>query len=434
MLVNYYLRQKIRMSKNKFNFIDLFAGIGGFHIAMHEQGGQCVFASELDKFARQTYEANFKDISPEIFKNGNFNVDITDPELDYNSIPEFDVLCGGFPCQAFSIAGLRKGFEDEKGRGNLFFNILEILDKKKPKAFILENVKNLKTHDKGRTFQTICSHLTSLGYGIKCEVLNSKDYGLHQNRERIYIVGIKNSWKGDKISLPTDFKILSFNEINEQLFSQNHSKILKFNFSDIKKEKIVSFSKITSEKKDLININIKGQEVKYLNPTKEISKYFQKFNSRDDWEDFIYNGKDGHFKKAVKYINAKIKGEPNIEKWDEWTDEKWIDDGYKNIYQWRRKYVRRNTSGVAPTLTANMGTGGHNVPLIVCGELSNGEKLIRKLTPEECFAIQGFDKKYINKMSKVNIANGQKYKQAGNSIPVKVVKEITKKLILILHE
>ena len=85
------------MSKNKFNFIDLFAGIGGFHIAMHEQGGQCVFASELDKFARQTYEANFKDISPDIFKNGNFNVDITDPELDYNTIPEFDVLCGGFP-------------------------------------------------------------------------------------------------------------------------------------------------------------------------------------------------------------------------------------------------------------------------------------------------------------------------------------------------
>ncbi len=422
------------MSKNKFKFIDLFAGIGGFHIAMHEQGGQCVFASEIDKFARKTYEANFKDISPEIFVNGNFNEDITDPELDYNTIPEFDVLCGGFPCQAFSIAGYRKGFDDEKGRGNLFYNILEILESKKPKAFILENVKNLKTHDKGRTFQTICSHLTSLGYGIKCEVLNSKDYGLHQNRERIYIVGIKNTWKGDKIPLPSDTEILTFNQIKEQLLKQNYSTILKFKFSDIEKKEVNPFSKVLKKNKEWINITINNQEIRYLNPPKKIRKYFEEFNSRNDWGDFIYNGKEGHFKKAVNYINAKLKGKQNIENWDEWVDETWNDDGYNNIYQWRRKYVRRNTSGVAPTLTANMGTGGHNVPLIVCGELSNGEKLIRKLTPEECFAIQGFDKKYINKMSKVKIANGQKYKQAGNSVPVNVVKQITNKLISILND
>lgn len=422
------------MSKNKFNFIDLFAGIGGFHIAMHEQGGQCVFASELDKFARQTYEANFKDISPDIFKNGNFNVDITDPELDYNTIPEFDVLCGGFPCQAFSIAGYRKGFDDDKGRGNLFFNILDILDKKKPKAFILENVKNLKTHDKGKTFQTICSHLTALGYGIKCEVLNSKDYGLHQNRERIYIVGIKKSWNGVKIPLPTELKTLSFNQIEKLLNKKNHSQILNFKFSDIKKNKVNSFSQIPYKDKNWRTIKIGKQSIKYLDPPKRLQKYFQVFDSRDDWEDFIYNGKDGHFKKAVNYINAKLRGEPNLENWDEWTNDTWNDEGYNNIYQWRRKYIRRNTSGIAPTLTANMGTGGHNVPLIVCGELSNGEKLIRKLTPEECFAIQGFDKRYIKKMSNVKIANGQKYKQAGNSVPVNVVKKITNKLISILHD
>jgi DNA (cytosine-5)-methyltransferase 1 len=418
----------------KFKFIDLFAGIGGFHIAMHEQGGQCVFASEIDKYARQTYEANFRDISPEIFKNGNFNMDITDPTLDYNSIPKFDVLCGGFPCQAFSIAGHRKGFEDEKGRGNLFFNILEILDTKKPKAFILENVKNLKTHDKSRTFQTICSHLTSLKYGIKCEVLNSKDYGLHQNRERIYIVGIKDSWNGIKIPLPTDTKVLKFDQILELLDKKNHSKILSFKFSEIEKNEVDSFSEMSNKSKEWIKTEIKGKPIKYLNPPKNLQKYFQKFDSRSDWEDFIYNGKDGHFIKAVVYINSKLKGLPNTEDWDQWGNDTWIDEGYNNIYQWRRKYVRRNTSGVAPTLTANMGTGGHNVPLIVCGELANGDKLIRKLTPEECFAIQGFDKRLIKKMTKVKIANGQKYKQAGNSVPVNVVKQISDKLISILYD
>ena len=111
--------------KKNFNFIDLFAGVGGFHIAMHENGGNCVFASEIDKYARQTYEYNFTSISPDLFKNGQFNQDITDTNLDYKSIPDFDVLCAGFPCQAFSIAGYRKGFDDDKGRGNLFFNIYE---------------------------------------------------------------------------------------------------------------------------------------------------------------------------------------------------------------------------------------------------------------------------------------------------------------------
>ncbi|SHM75885.1 DNA (cytosine-5-)-methyltransferase [Polaribacter sp. KT 15] len=422
------------MRKTNFKFIDLFAGIGGFHIAMHENGGKCVFASEIDKYARITYKENFKNISPEIFENGNFNEDITDSDLDYKSIPDFDVLCGGFPCQAFSIAGYRKGFEDEKGRGNLFFNILSILDKKKPKAFILENVKNLKTHDKGRTFQTICSHLTSLGYGIKAEVLNSKDYGLHQNRERIYIVGIANCWNGEKIPLPTDFNILKFEEIKTILNKQNHSKIISFDFSKIKKIEINTFSEISNNNKNWHPITINDKQGKYYNPSKRINKYFQNFEDRNDWENFIYNGKNGHFIKAVNFINGKIKGEPNTNNWEQWGDERWYDKSYQNIYQWRRKYVRRNTSGVSPTLTANMGTGGHNVPLIICGELDNGEKIIRKLTPEECFAIQGFSKKIVTKLSKVKIADGQKYKQAGNSVPVNVVKKISTQLIKILNE
>ncbi|MBT3802805.1 MAG: DNA (cytosine-5-)-methyltransferase [Bacteroidetes bacterium] len=179
-----------------FNFIDLFAGIGGFHLAMHENGGQCVFASEIDKYARQTYKLNFEDISPEIFENGNFNSDITDPELDYNKIPDFDVLCAGFPCQPFSLAGVSKknslgrkhGFEDET-QGTLFFEIKEILRIKRPKAFFLENVKNLVSHDTGNTFKIIRDTLEEqLGYIVNWEIVNGGNW-VPQHRERIFIIG-----------------------------------------------------------------------------------------------------------------------------------------------------------------------------------------------------------------------------------------------------
>lgn len=198
------------MINNKFTFIDLFAGIGGFHIAMHENGGKCVFASEIDKFARQTYEHNFKNLSPEIFKNGLFNKDITDKELDYEEIPNFDVLCAGFPCQPFSQAGLKKGFDDT--RGTLFFNIKEIVrakiegNKKNkniviPKVLLLENVKGFKNHDKGKTFKVIKKTLNNLGYEVSSEVLNSKHFGVPQNRERIFII----AWFKEQIDV-SEFK------------------------------------------------------------------------------------------------------------------------------------------------------------------------------------------------------------------------------------
>ncbi len=159
-----------------FKFIDLFAGIGGLRIPFEELGGECVFSSELDKYASQTYEANFGE-KP-------FG-DIT--KIDEKDIPEFDVLLGGFPCQAFSIAGKRKGFEDT--RGTLFFEIARILKYHKPKAFLLENVKGLLSHNKRETFKVIQETLQELGYSVYCQVLNARDFGLPQNRERIYIVG-----------------------------------------------------------------------------------------------------------------------------------------------------------------------------------------------------------------------------------------------------
>ncbi len=193
------------IQKDSFRFIDLFAGVGGFHLAMHSVGGNCVFASEIDKFARVTYEANFRNISPDLFDKGLFNADITDPELDYSTIPDFDVLCAGFPCQPFSHAGHKKGFSDT--RGTLFFNIEEIvrtkirLNKedqsvKIPKVLFLENVKGLRGHDKGRTYATIRQKLEELGYTVREEVLNSKYFGVPQNRERIFII----AWHTDTVS------------------------------------------------------------------------------------------------------------------------------------------------------------------------------------------------------------------------------------------
>lgn len=184
-----------------FSFIDLFAGIGGFHIAMHENGGKCVFASEWDKYARITYEANFRKYSPEMFDKGLFAGDIN--EVDLEDIPQFDVLCAGFPCQPFSNAGLRKGFEDT--RGTLFFRIAEIINHHKesgntPRVILLENVKGLKTHNKGKTLTTILRVLDELGYNVRTEVLNAKNFGVPQNRERIFIV----AWTKD--SNVSDFK------------------------------------------------------------------------------------------------------------------------------------------------------------------------------------------------------------------------------------
>lgn len=167
------------MAKYNFTFIDLFAGIGGIRIPFQRLGGRCVFSSEWDEHAQITYEANFKE-KPE--------GDIT--KIDSEDIPDHNILLAGFPCQAFSIMGDQLGFADT--RGTLFFQIERILRDKEPEAFLLENVKQLVTHDRGRTFKVIQEHLINLGYNIHFSVLNALDFGLPQKRERVYIVGFKD--------------------------------------------------------------------------------------------------------------------------------------------------------------------------------------------------------------------------------------------------
>lgn len=187
-------------TKNKKNgtikFIDLFAGIGGFHLAFHRTGAECVFVSEWDEHARKTYEHNFKKIQPELFETGLFakgkNLfagDIT--KVNEKEIPDFDIVCGGFPCQPFSQAGFKKGFADT--RGTLFHDIVRIIKEKKPKAFFLENVRHLLNHDNGKTFETIKKAITEdLGYSFHYKIVKASDYGLPQHRPRLFMVGFKN--------------------------------------------------------------------------------------------------------------------------------------------------------------------------------------------------------------------------------------------------
>jgi len=306
-----------------FRTIDLFAGIGGVRLGFEKAGFNTVFANDFEKQCKITYDLNF-DTSKLVVE------DIQ--KIGIDDLPDFDFLLGGFPCQPFSIAGHRQGFEDEQGRGNLFFDITRIIEAKKPKGFLLENVKNLKGHDKGNTFKVIKKTLKDLGYHIKSEVLNTMDYSnVPQNRERIYIVGFKNKKHFEKFEFPKPIKL---------------------------KTKII----------DLLE-----EEVN---------------------EKYYYNGKP---------LFDKIKND--IKK-----------EGV--VYQWRRKYVRENKSGVCPTLTANMGTGGHNVPII------KDKKGIRKLTPRECARLQGFPDDY----QLPNIADSSLYKQFGNSVSVPVVEMVANKI------
>ena len=324
--------------KPSFTFIDLFAGIGGFRLAMQANGGECVFSSEWDDAAKQTYYENYGEVP--------FG-DITKDETKALIPEHFDVLCAGFPCQAFSIAGYQKGFNDV--RGTLFFDVADILEKHRPKAFYLENVKNLKSHDGGRTFSKIMDVLKNrLDYVVDSKVMNPCEYAnVPQNRERIFIVGF-------------DPKQV---QVSKEKFV--------FNFpTPVKLSKSIH---------DIIDDSIETENLFY----KEGHLYY------DRMKDVIVN--------------------PDT------------------VYQWRRVYIRENKNGVCPTLTANMGEGGHNVPIV------RTSKGIRKFTPEECLGFQGFPvKKGFHYPT--TTAQSKKYKQAGNSVTEPLIEKVAKKVIEFVKE
>ena len=357
-------------NKKKFTFIDLFAGIGGFHIAMHENGGRCVFASEIDKFARQTYEHNFKKISPEIFTNGNFNIDITDEKLDYKEIPNFDVLCAGFPCQPFSHAGLKKGFDDT--RGTLFFNIKEIIrakiveSKKKPqvtipKVLLLENVKGFRNHDKGNTFKRIKEVLNDLGYEVSAEVLNSKHFGVPQNRERIFIVAwYKKLVKADKFIFPW-----GLDDQNNVIYNKEErdEKAKKVRVGDV-----------------LLQQNKLEELEERANKTYTISERL--------WA--------GHKRRRIEHAR------------------KGNGFGYSSFNE---------DSPYTSTISARYYKDGSEI-LIEQDNTPNRPNRPRKLHPLEAARLQGYDSWF-----EIPVSDNQAYKQFGNSVTVPVVRTLASEII-----
>lgn len=183
-----------KQTLRNYTFIDLFAGLGGFRLALESLGAKCVYSSEWDKFAQEVYCENFGEIP---------DGDIT--KVDENQIPKHDILCAGFPCQAFSISGKQRGFEDS--RGTLFFDVARIVKVKKPKVVFMENVKNFATHDKGKTLSVVKSTMTELGYTFNYKVLNATDYGIPQKRERIYMVCFRNDLNINEFSFPKTFSL-----------------------------------------------------------------------------------------------------------------------------------------------------------------------------------------------------------------------------------
>tara|TARA_B100001094_G_scaffold272595_1_gene278516 strand:+ start:875 stop:1903 length:1029 start_codon:yes stop_codon:yes gene_type:complete len=314
-----------KMNNINFSMIDLFSGTGAFSKAFEKMNIQCCFANDFCKNSQKIFDMNH-------------NIKLTYGDLNdikNKDIPSHNILCGGFPCQPFSIAGKQQGFEDE--RSNVFWKIINIIKYHKPEIIILENVKNLKSHDKGNTFKVIYEKLSELGYYIKSDILNtSKITEVPQNRERIYIVCFKDKDKYDK-----------------------------FNFNFEEKE----------------NKQIK----KFLITEKIPDKYY--YTDRFKVYDSIKEG-------VTKSIDENV------------------------LYQYRRYYVRENKNNVCPTLTANMGGGGHNVPLLM------DDKGIRRLTPRECFNLQGFSEDY----KLPDICDSALYKLAGNAVSVPVVELIAEKI------
>lgn len=307
--------------------VDLFCGTGGFSIGFNNKNIEIVLANDFIKSSKIIYNLNFplhNYILDDIFN------------LDEKQIPKFDIITGGISCQPFSIAGKLLGFNDK--RSNVFWKMLDIIKEHKPKIIIIENVKNLLTHDDGNSLKIIIDNLSKINYYVKYKILDTcKITGIPQHRERIYIIGF----------------------INKEAYNN-----FTFDFPEIKCKDISTF------------LDKKVDEKYY---------YTNKYKIYDIVKEGVINE--------------------------------------NTIYQLRRKYIRENKSGLCPTLTKTMGTGGHNVPLIKQGNI------IRKLTPRECFRLQGFPDTY--KLPN-NLSDTELYKLAGNAISPPVVKLIVEKLINII--
>lgn len=404
-------------------FIDLFAGIGGFRLGMESAGHECVAFCEIDKFARASYKA----------------IHDTKGETEYHDITSVtdeewrkfrgtvDVICGGFPCQAFSVAGKRQGFLDET-RGTLFFEIARAAKQIKPRILFLENVKGLLSHDKGRTFGIILNALDELGYDCEWQVLNSKNFGVPQNRERVFIVGHLRGTSGREVfPIRGESGYAIENSIKPINDSKKTRKLLK-------RDDLNRFYDVSGISPCLNTMQGGDREPKIL--VKEATKKgYSVANVGDSVNISHPNSKTRRGRVGKQIANTLLTGEEQAV-----------------IVQKPRGFNKGGEHDVAPTLSANswqennlLKVGGiytndsHRFNRGVIDGLSRTLKAnkadagvtdgvrIRKLTPRECWRLQGFPDYAFDKAQEVN-SNSQLYKQAGNSVTVNVIAEIAKKL------
>lgn len=344
---------------NNLNVVSLFSGIGGFEVGLNNAifSSKIVFASEIDHFAKKSYIANF----------GSKNLFGDIKEIYEKNIPKHDLLLAGFPCQSFSIAGKQKGFDDI--RGTLFFDIVRILKEKKPKYILLENVKNIISHNSSHTITTILKTLNEIGYVVDFTIINSSEAGLAQNRDRTYICGILLG-KSEKFT--KDYRSQKIDELKKKL---NIINFKGFNFFNK-----VKFSNMQQFIEDILE--------------KEVSKQY-----------YFENKKLNTFLKNI-ILNTNIKNEKKIIKILDLPK-----DIHNDLERQRRVY---SIKGISPTILARSDTTKILIE-------KNGIRKIRKITPLENFYLQGFDKKFVNNIVSAGISQTQMYKQSGNAVSPPVI-------------
>ena len=381
-------------------FIDLFAGIGGFRFGMESAGHECVAFCEIDKFARASYKA-IHNTEGEIELHDITTV--TDDEI--RNIGHVDAICGGFPCQAFSIAGYRRGFEDT--RGTLFFEIARFASILKPKYLFLENVKGLLNHDKGNTFETILSALDELGYDVEWQVLNSKDFGVPQNRERVFIIGHLRGQRGQKI-FPIGGK--------DEKYSAERLGINILGNTKNPNGTARGTRDIVHDPKGIVGTltatDYKGpkQQVAIPNEIKKYGVLQPNFNQSgvvyetDGISPTIRTMQGGGLEPKIRVREATKQGYAEAS----------VGDSVNLSHPNSKTRRGRVGEGIANTLVTGDSQG------VVTPNFR-----IRKLTPRECWRLQGFPDWAFDKAQEVN-SNSQLYKQAGNSVTVNVIKEIAR--------
>ena len=385
---------------DSFKFIDLFAGIGGFHQAMSNLGGECVFASEIDEYAIQTYQENY---------GVNSNCDIT--KVNSEDIPEHDVLCGGFPCQTFSKAGKRTGFADET-KGTLFFQIVRILEHSKPKFIVLENVRNLLSHDHGNTIRVISDALVELGYNIKIIMMSPHQLGVPQLRERVYILGVrKEVYDGELIfDIPQRTKA-SIDGYTANIIEKSADK--KYDISEHEEMVLTCWDEFYKGiKEKVIGFPIWSAEFGSDQDLSELPKWKADFCVKN--RNLYLNNQEfiDRWLKKWNFLNEFTPTERKME-WQAGTS---ISTIWEAFVQFRPSGVRVKRPDVFPALVAMV-----QIPIIA--------KYKRRLTPREAARLQSFPDSFIP-----NKNDHQAYKQLGNAVNVNCVEFLAKQLFAHLKE